>query len=203
MVVLGGIGVWSVTRVFIGQRMRSIAVMKCLGATSRQILGIYVAQVATLGLARQPARAGAWRGRVAIPARRAVRPRQARGAPDATGVRAGGRRRRAGVVAVRARAAARGAARAAAVAAARRVGPHVARRAAAADRLGAVGDGRDRRHRPCPRRVMAGGLAEGRPDRLDRPARDHRGALCARRRSSSASCGRSGARACSRCVMRC
>ncbi|AMY11035.1 outer membrane-specific lipoprotein transporter subunit LolC [Luteitalea pratensis] len=50
MVVLGGIGVWSVTRVFIGQRVRSIAVMKCLGATSRQILGIYIAQVATLGL---------------------------------------------------------------------------------------------------------------------------------------------------------
>ncbi len=50
MVVLGGIGVWSVTRVFIGQRIRSIAVMKCLGATSRQILGVYVAQVATLGL---------------------------------------------------------------------------------------------------------------------------------------------------------
>ncbi len=50
MVVLGGIGVWSVTRVFIGQRIRSIAVMKCLGATSRQILGIYVAQVATLGM---------------------------------------------------------------------------------------------------------------------------------------------------------
>lgn len=50
MVVLGGIGVWSVTRVFIGQRIRSIAVMKCLGATSRQILGIYVAQVASLAL---------------------------------------------------------------------------------------------------------------------------------------------------------
>ena len=49
MVVLGGIGVWSVTRVFIGQRIRSIAVMKCLGATSRQILGIYLAQVTTLG----------------------------------------------------------------------------------------------------------------------------------------------------------
>ncbi len=50
MVVLGGIGVWSVTRVFIGQRIRSIAVMKCLGATSRQILRIYLAQVAALGL---------------------------------------------------------------------------------------------------------------------------------------------------------
>lgn len=50
MVVLGGIGVWSVTRVFMAQRIRTIAVMKCLGATSRQILGIYVTQVATLGL---------------------------------------------------------------------------------------------------------------------------------------------------------
>lgn len=49
MVVLGGIGVWSVTRVFVGQRIRSIAVMKCLGATSRQILAIYATQVATLG----------------------------------------------------------------------------------------------------------------------------------------------------------
>lgn len=50
MVVLGGIGVWSVTRVFVGQRIRSIAVMKCLGATSRQILAVYATQVATLGL---------------------------------------------------------------------------------------------------------------------------------------------------------
>ena len=50
MVVLGGIGVWSVTRVFVGQRIRSIAVMKCLGATSGQILTIYATQVATLGL---------------------------------------------------------------------------------------------------------------------------------------------------------
>lgn len=50
MVVLGGIGVWSVTRVFVGQRIRSIAVMKCLGATSGQILAIYAAQVAALGL---------------------------------------------------------------------------------------------------------------------------------------------------------
>lgn len=49
MVVLGGIGVWSVTRVFVAQRIRSIAVMKCVGATSRQILGIYAAQVVALG----------------------------------------------------------------------------------------------------------------------------------------------------------
>ena len=51
MVVLGGIGVWSVTRVFVHQKMRSIAVLKCLGASTRQILAIYVAQVVLLGAA--------------------------------------------------------------------------------------------------------------------------------------------------------
>ena len=50
VVVLGGIGVWSVTRVFVQQRVRSVAVLKCLGATSRQVLAVYVAQVAILGL---------------------------------------------------------------------------------------------------------------------------------------------------------
>ena len=50
VVVLGGIGVWSVTRVFVQQRVRSVAVLKCLGATSRQVLAVYVAQVAVLGL---------------------------------------------------------------------------------------------------------------------------------------------------------
>ena len=50
VVVLGGIGVWSVTRVFVQQRVRSVAVLKCLGATSRQILAVYVVQVAILGL---------------------------------------------------------------------------------------------------------------------------------------------------------
>ena len=50
VVVLGGIGVWSVTRVFVQQRVRSVAVLKCLGATSRQVLAVYVVQVAILGL---------------------------------------------------------------------------------------------------------------------------------------------------------
>ena len=50
VVVLGGIGVWSVTRVFVQQRVRSVAVLKCLGATSRQVLAVYVVQVALLGL---------------------------------------------------------------------------------------------------------------------------------------------------------
>jgi putative ABC transport system permease protein len=51
MVVLGGIGVWSVTRVFIQQKLQSIAVLKCVGATVAQVLGVYVVQVLLLGAA--------------------------------------------------------------------------------------------------------------------------------------------------------
>ena len=51
IVILGGIGVSSVTRVFVQQKMKSIAVLKCVGARSGQLLAIYVAQVAALGLA--------------------------------------------------------------------------------------------------------------------------------------------------------
>lgn len=51
VVVLGGIGVWSVTRVFVQQRLASAAILKCLGATNARVLGVYVAQVALLGLA--------------------------------------------------------------------------------------------------------------------------------------------------------
>jgi putative ABC transport system permease protein len=51
IVILGGIAVSSVTRVFVLQKIRSIAVLKCLGATSYQIIGVYMLQVMTLGLA--------------------------------------------------------------------------------------------------------------------------------------------------------
>jgi putative ABC transport system permease protein len=51
IVILGGIAVSSVTRVFIQQKIRSIAVLKCLGARTRQIIAIYVLQVMALGLA--------------------------------------------------------------------------------------------------------------------------------------------------------
>jgi len=51
IVILGGIGVSSVTRVFVQQKMKSIAVLKCLGGRSSQLLAVYVAQVAMLGLA--------------------------------------------------------------------------------------------------------------------------------------------------------
>lgn len=51
IVILGGIGVSSVTRVFVQQKMKSIAVLKCVGGRSSQLLAVYVAQVLMLGLA--------------------------------------------------------------------------------------------------------------------------------------------------------
>ena len=51
VLVLGGIGVSSVTRVFIEQKLRSIAVLKCVGAGTRRITSIYLVQVLALGLA--------------------------------------------------------------------------------------------------------------------------------------------------------
>jgi putative ABC transport system permease protein len=51
IVILGGIAVSSVTRVFVQQKMRSIAVLKCVGARSAQIISVYLLQVLTLGLA--------------------------------------------------------------------------------------------------------------------------------------------------------
>jgi putative ABC transport system permease protein len=51
IVILGGIAISSVTRVFIAQKIRSIAVLKCLGARSNQIMVVYVLQVLALGLA--------------------------------------------------------------------------------------------------------------------------------------------------------
>jgi len=51
IVILGGIAVSSVTRVFILQKIRSIAVLKCIGARNAQIIAVYILQVMTLGLA--------------------------------------------------------------------------------------------------------------------------------------------------------
>ena len=48
IVVLGGIGIASVTRVFVQQRVRTVAILKCLGGRSRKVLGAYVAQVLAL-----------------------------------------------------------------------------------------------------------------------------------------------------------
>ena len=50
IVVLGGIGVWSVTRVIVQQKIRSVAILKCLGASSGRVLAVYVLQVLILAL---------------------------------------------------------------------------------------------------------------------------------------------------------
>jgi len=51
VLVLGGIGVSSVTRVFVEQRKKSIAILKCVGATGRRLTAVYLAQIVALGLA--------------------------------------------------------------------------------------------------------------------------------------------------------
>jgi len=51
IVILGGIGVWSVTRVFVRQKIRSVAILKCVGASTPQVLATYVLQVALLAVA--------------------------------------------------------------------------------------------------------------------------------------------------------
>lgn len=50
VVILGGVGVSSVTRVFVQQKLKSIAILKCLGTRASQILAIYVLQVVALGV---------------------------------------------------------------------------------------------------------------------------------------------------------
>jgi putative ABC transport system permease protein len=51
VLILGGIGVSSVTRVFVEQKVRSIAILKCVGSTTSRILAVYMTQVAVLGVA--------------------------------------------------------------------------------------------------------------------------------------------------------
>ena len=50
ILVLGGIGISNVTRVFIEQKRKAIAVLKCIGATGRRITVAYLAQVLTMGV---------------------------------------------------------------------------------------------------------------------------------------------------------
>ncbi len=51
ILVLGGIGVWNVARVFVEQKRKSVAVLKCLGASGTRIITVYLLQILTLGLA--------------------------------------------------------------------------------------------------------------------------------------------------------
>src|SRR5262249_10845200 len=48
IVVLGGIGVWSVTRGFVQQKVKSVAILKFVGASSWTVLATYVTQVVFL-----------------------------------------------------------------------------------------------------------------------------------------------------------
>lgn len=50
ILALGGVGIWSVTRVYIGQRWRSIAVLKCLGSTNRKVVTAYTLQMLAIGI---------------------------------------------------------------------------------------------------------------------------------------------------------
>lgn len=50
ILVLGGVGVASVVRVFVQERLKTLAVLKCLGASGAQVLAVDVSQVLLLGL---------------------------------------------------------------------------------------------------------------------------------------------------------
>jgi putative ABC transport system permease protein len=49
ILVLGGVGVWNVARVFVEQKRKSVAVLKCLGASGTRIITVYLLQILTLG----------------------------------------------------------------------------------------------------------------------------------------------------------
>ncbi|PYO79328.1 MAG: ABC transporter permease [Gemmatimonadetes bacterium] len=49
--LLGGIGVASGVRAFVERKIDTVAVLRCLGASSGQVLAIYVAQAAAMGIA--------------------------------------------------------------------------------------------------------------------------------------------------------
>jgi putative ABC transport system permease protein len=185
IVILGGVAVSSVTRVFILQKIRSIAVLKCLGARNAQIIAVYILQVMILGLAGSLLGVAIARAAVgAIPL--ALKTSARRCSPRRTTASAGARRsrhrhRRAGLAAVFSGAAAAGTVHQTVAPAARRVGAAaegLARHRGARGRLGGAGRGHGvaglvvagrpggvRLVRGARRRAAAGG--EG-PDRADR-----------------------------------
>lgn len=50
ILVLGGIGVWNVTRVFVEQKKTAIATLKCLGASGTSVTFAYLLQILSLSL---------------------------------------------------------------------------------------------------------------------------------------------------------
>ncbi len=49
ILVLGGVGVWNVARVFVEQKQKAVAVLKCLGAGANKIIAVYLLQILALG----------------------------------------------------------------------------------------------------------------------------------------------------------
>ncbi len=49
ILVLGGVGVWNVARIFVEQKRKSVAVLKCLGASGTRIITVYLLQILVLG----------------------------------------------------------------------------------------------------------------------------------------------------------
>ena len=49
--LLGGIGVASAMGAYVSEKVDTVAVLRCLGATARQVLAVYLAQAAVMGLA--------------------------------------------------------------------------------------------------------------------------------------------------------
>jgi putative ABC transport system permease protein len=74
IVVLGGIGVWSVTRTVVQQKIRSVAILKCVGASSRQILATYGLLVLWLSAAASLLGVGLAAAAVAAIPRRTLEP---------------------------------------------------------------------------------------------------------------------------------
>lgn len=50
ILVLGGVGVWNVARAFVEQKRKTVAVLKCLGASGSKIITVYMLQIVVLGL---------------------------------------------------------------------------------------------------------------------------------------------------------
>ena len=50
ILVLGGVGVWNVARAFVEQKRKTVAVLKCLGASGTRIITVYLLQILALGL---------------------------------------------------------------------------------------------------------------------------------------------------------
>ncbi len=50
ILVLGGVGVWNVSRAFVEQKRKTVAVLKCLGASGNKIIVVYLLQILVLGL---------------------------------------------------------------------------------------------------------------------------------------------------------